>query len=460
MYPLSELDATYYGFIGSTYDALILFEACIAGQVKHVSRRPRDSERECVIQSGRIFIYEENTSGIKRWTDGISWSPSRILGNFLIYRQLVKAFGPGQKKKAIKKSKATPSGISKNNANNNNNSRNKETLFQAVNNVQVTGGNYGRAGTIKMETERALIGSLTDSYDFLEDGLVKKTISVNYGDATHHLVSYYTISDAISQKFIVPSKDPRFAGTYPRMSLLTSQNFRTPIEDIDTIDRSTYPLERYEITKPSFLQHQIPMMPVLHTYLSNGGTANKLHNSDNAMPLTSTTPYHGLPGFASTVRYPNQHINAAGHYPAPQRPEPYQGDYRQHLVVAASSNSEGSRAAIPPTENIQRDTSSFHQRGSEDSGVLMFMNKIVNDSASRHNHNSFYGFPRDIILTTNSIAAQKNLPSSSQADFACHVSYEESLSTGQKHRVAISLDEKGMWQIGNASVGHGHYQNV
>src|SRR5271168_3141296 len=113
----SELDATYYGFIGSTYDALILVEACIAGQIKHVSRRPQGHERERVITSGRIFIYEENTSGIKRWTDGISWSPSRILGNFLIYRQLVKAFGPGEKKKAIKKPKAGPNGITKNNSN-------------------------------------------------------------------------------------------------------------------------------------------------------------------------------------------------------------------------------------------------------------------------------------------------------------------------------------------------------
>jgi Gti1/Pac2 family transcription factor len=119
----SELDATYYGFIGSTYDALILFEACIAGRIKHVSRRPHDRERERVIQSGRVFIYEENTSGIKRWTDGISWSPSRILGNFLIYRQLVKAFGPGEKKKAIKRPKAGPNGVI-----NNNNSRNKENI--------------------------------------------------------------------------------------------------------------------------------------------------------------------------------------------------------------------------------------------------------------------------------------------------------------------------------------------
>ncbi|CAO3597762.1 unnamed protein product [Absidia cylindrospora] len=28
------------------------------------------------------------TIGIKRWTDGLVWSPSRIFGNFLIYREL------------------------------------------------------------------------------------------------------------------------------------------------------------------------------------------------------------------------------------------------------------------------------------------------------------------------------------------------------------------------------------
>jgi hypothetical protein len=453
-----ELDATYYGFIGSTYDALILFEACIAGQIKHVSRRPHDRERERVIQSGRIFIYEENTSGIKRWTDGISWSPSRILGNFLIYRQLVKAFGPGEKKKAIKKSKAGPNGITKNNPNNHH--RNKENLFQGVNSLRATDDTYGRAGTIKLETERALIGSLTDSYDFLEDGLVKKTISVTYGDVTHHLVSYYTISDAISQKFIVPSKDPRFAGTYPRVSLLTSQNFRNAIEDIDPMDRPTYPENRYEMTKQNFPQHRTPTMPTLDNYSSEGGTANELYNSNYAMPITSTAYKHSLPAYTSTVDYPNHNITASGNYPAPQRPAHFQGDYRRRFVVAGSFKPEGSLALMPAAENIERDASLFHGRDSEDSGFSMSTDKIVNDPTFRHNQNTFHGFPRDVTLTTNPIAVQKTPPSPSQADFAYQVEYESSLSNGQEHRIAISLDNMDMWQLGNASAGHGHYQSV
>jgi hypothetical protein len=63
-------------------DALILFEACLSGQLGFVGRRPHEHERESLICSGNVFIYEENKSGIKRWTDGLTWSPSRALGNF------------------------------------------------------------------------------------------------------------------------------------------------------------------------------------------------------------------------------------------------------------------------------------------------------------------------------------------------------------------------------------------
>jgi len=458
----SELDATYYGFIGSTYDALILVEACIAGQIKHVSRRPQGHERERVITSGRIFIYEENTSGIKRWTDGISWSPSRILGNFLIYRQLVKAFGPGEKKKAIKKSNAGPSGITKSSLNNDSNNRNKEILLQGVNSLQAIGdGTYGRASTTKLETERALIGSLTDSYDFLEGGLVKKTISINYGEVTHHLVSYYTISDALSQKFIVPSKDPRFAGTYPRVSLLTSQNFRNEIEDIGPMDRPTYPRNRQEMTTQSFLQHQIPRMSAFDSHSSNDETANKLYNSNYDMPIASPVYEHGLHAHISTVGYINHHISARGNYPTPQRPEHHQGDNRQYYVVTGSSNSEGSRASVSTAGNLQPDLSIFYRRDPGDSGVSVSPDKTtVNGSTFSHIQNSFYGFPRDVILTTNSIAVQISPTSSPQTDFASQVVYEGSHSNGQKNRIAIYLDKTGMWQLGNASAGHGHYQNM
>ena len=39
------------------------------------------------------------------------------------------------------------------------------------------------------DAQRALIGSLVDSYGFKEGGLVKKTMSVNINNVSHHLVS-------------------------------------------------------------------------------------------------------------------------------------------------------------------------------------------------------------------------------------------------------------------------------
>jgi hypothetical protein len=54
------------------HDALVLFEACLSGHLNHVSKRPHDRERNSLIRSGCIFIYIENESSIKRWTDGVN----------------------------------------------------------------------------------------------------------------------------------------------------------------------------------------------------------------------------------------------------------------------------------------------------------------------------------------------------------------------------------------------------
>ena len=102
---------TFTGFVRNTTDALILFEACLSGKLHYVPRRPHDRERSQLIQSGNIFIYEEKESGIKRWTDGVAWSPSRILGDFLIYRELDKPFPPGEKKRAIKRKRSSLPGV-------------------------------------------------------------------------------------------------------------------------------------------------------------------------------------------------------------------------------------------------------------------------------------------------------------------------------------------------------------
>ncbi|RKO92756.1 Gti1/Pac2 family-domain-containing protein, partial [Blyttiomyces helicus] len=79
---------TSHGYISTPNDALLLFEACRLNKLKRVQRRLSESERIAFVKSGACFVWDEEESGIKRWTDGRHWSPSRINGSFLIYREV------------------------------------------------------------------------------------------------------------------------------------------------------------------------------------------------------------------------------------------------------------------------------------------------------------------------------------------------------------------------------------
>jgi Gti1/Pac2 family transcription factor len=79
----SWTDPPWTGWIETTGDALLILEAARRGMIPRVTRRLVDSERR-MITSGSVFVFDEDESGIKRWTDGFFWSPSRILGNFLV----------------------------------------------------------------------------------------------------------------------------------------------------------------------------------------------------------------------------------------------------------------------------------------------------------------------------------------------------------------------------------------
>jgi hypothetical protein len=190
------------GFVETTMDALIIFQACLDGILQHVARRPHDRERDGLIRSGFMFVYEETTSGIKRWTDGCNWSPSRINNNYLLYRELGKPFPPGEKKKAMKK---------KANGSNNRIEGNKDQ-------PEIS------------DLDRNLYGSLTDSYDFKPDGLMKKTISVHWNNVTHHLVSYYKPDDVKALRLHRPRESPLLRNVVPTAALISHQNFRQPVE--------------------------------------------------------------------------------------------------------------------------------------------------------------------------------------------------------------------------------------
>lgn len=80
--------ATYHGYIGTSHDALVIIELVIQGKLAMVSRRATPDERKQVGRLGNVFVFTETHLGIRRWTDGLAWLSLRIIGRFLVYRQM------------------------------------------------------------------------------------------------------------------------------------------------------------------------------------------------------------------------------------------------------------------------------------------------------------------------------------------------------------------------------------
>lgn len=234
---------TWRGHVETTKDALIIFEACFQGTLAHCFRRPHDRERAQLIVSGNVFVYEEATSGIKRWTDGVPWSPSRILTNFLIYRQLNSPFPPGEKKRATKRSQRVP--------------RPGEPYPTAASSTSTkdeypssfspeSPGLKSDEGADK-DGDRGLVGSLVDSYEFKDKGLLKKTMTVTIKGVQHHLVSYYSLEDAKS-KLRTPRDDDQVKNLTLRPELLQQPKFK--FQNLDDAGDGTY--EQAEVQHQSF----------------------------------------------------------------------------------------------------------------------------------------------------------------------------------------------------------------
>ncbi|CAD6887214.1 unnamed protein product [Tilletia laevis] len=224
---------TYVGYVQSTKDALLIFEAVRQNRLPKITRRLREEERMALIRSGAVFVFDELESGVKRWTDGLYWSPSRILNNFLVYRQI--------EKKASQNAEDTKS-------------KNKEHVrFSASDGApQVPEGPIAPSsggplqnslpgsisgvnppgtelsGGKENEAERSLVGSLTNSFPFIHNGLCKKTISFPIGNSHQHLISYYAIEDVLAGRLRTPSSLPEFNSMTISPPLLNRSNFRIP----------------------------------------------------------------------------------------------------------------------------------------------------------------------------------------------------------------------------------------
>ncbi|MCJ1232776.1 hypothetical protein MMC14_000730 [Varicellaria rhodocarpa] len=378
----SSLQPTWRGHVATTKDALILFEACLRGTLQHVPRRPHDRERAALIKSGMVYIYEENASGIKRWTDGIPWSPSRILGNFLIYRELTKPFPPGEKKRATKRNKRpSKPGEPYPRPSVDSNSGNNPAMSPTTPDTPSTRSDGGYD-----DAQRALIGSLVDSYGFKEGGLVKKTMSVNVNGVHHHLVSYYTLEEALNNDLVerTPPTDNSLRGVEPRLDLISKQNFRAPLEECDE----------------TMQEHMNPQS------ISYGFDGN-LYDRKNSLYMTAVPPSHSASGMGvsyypnaySTATLPNNIPSYTGVFLPPHsmpqvvaKQEEY-GTFGRASISGGFDHQSGAMSSVPDRSSYQiqstgyrhsvPDIHSYRQNG------MMMSSQTMQDNNKTLNHIPF-----------------------------------------------------------------------
>ena len=274
----TNLAPTYHGYIGSTKDALLIIYQALNQQLELVPRRPHERERPELIKSGNVFVFIEEHSGIKRWTDGTSWSPSRILGRFLVYRELDKS---GFTEKDDKKKKKRKSSLKYDQ------SQRDGTDSSSTGSNSIRDGDSASVSNAQLQQPRPamltlsstqsmreqqvaqelippntipasntyssadynkslLSGPLVTSYVFKDQGLIKKTLSLTTTTSdlhldklnerqTIHLISYYNAQEVMNGKLLRPSESD-FKDVVIPASLWTavkdsSLGGKIPIED-------------------------------------------------------------------------------------------------------------------------------------------------------------------------------------------------------------------------------------
>ncbi|KAK2626219.1 hypothetical protein QTJ16_004481 [Diplocarpon rosae] len=196
---------TYYGHVRSPADAIKLFEACRLGLLPRVQRRLSEKERQS-IKSGSVFVWDEREAGMRRWTDGKSWSASRVSGSFLTYREMEGKRGGGQ---------FVPPPVRRPNGKTPDSARGSDEDLD-------------------------LDGEGPDGYRYKPDGLMKQSFSITTSTGQHlHLISYYSRPHPGVPDLPTPTTDPQLRhinpvkGMYPESTVHEAQGpavTRTPMQ--------------------------------------------------------------------------------------------------------------------------------------------------------------------------------------------------------------------------------------
>lgn len=121
---------------------------------------------------------------------------------------------------------------------------------------------------------------------------MKKTISVKYQGAYHHVVSYYSLEDVVSGKLKRPFQDPRLKHVRPRSELLTGWKVSLEREE-EVVEEGSHdvPLtaDYTQQTQSGPVQHPgaiTPTQPVgTHAVVQAHGRTVQQHTSSHHSPL-------------------------------------------------------------------------------------------------------------------------------------------------------------------------------
>ncbi|KAF2402212.1 hypothetical protein EJ06DRAFT_329508 [Trichodelitschia bisporula] len=295
---------TYHGHVRTPQDAIILFEACRIGLLPRVQRRLSEKERQ-QIKSGSVFVWDEREAGMRRWTDGKSWSASRVSGSFLTYREMEgKRGGNGFAAQA-----STP--VARKPANGNANGNGNKSTDGNKTGDSDSGGDDG-----------------PDGYRYKLDGLMKQSFSITTQDGRHlHLISYFGRHPS-GPMLKQPSSDPALRHIIPQKGLYPDA----------TINESAHtpPVTRGPMTSAPY--HPAPPQMVVSAYPYHQGPPPGYAFAPGPHPqMWPASPMATPPGhyyYAPHLQqpphgqpYPPPHYVQAHPHPHPGYPPPGPGAY-------------------------------------------------------------------------------------------------------------------------------------
>ena len=322
---------TYNGHVRTPADAIVLFEACRLGLLPRVQRRLSEKERQS-IKSGSVFVWDEREAGMRRWTDGKSWSASRVSGSFLTYREMEgKRGGNGF---------APP--------------------------LAATRGGKTPDSTRGSDSDLELAGDDgPDGYRYKPDGLMKQSFSITTSTGNHlHLISYYARSHPAAQALNQPTNDPALRhirpqkGMYPESSVHEQQNIPA-------------------VTRSPMVSGPLAQVPQIAGYACPGPGHS----------LSYSQPGYGWPSPPTSI-----HNNFGFQYPQSSLPPPPPHTYNGHSPVSYVQNApptsqptlsiSHSRHSTPPADsNLPRPSFPSHHRSASSGSSYSPYNSSVSHAA-------------------------------------------------------------------------------